>query len=391
VNAEVLYAAAHAEFPDTEPLGGGKAVADYLVREWRARQPFPLTVLSPRSLGLALDEPLAQLGELDYARFCRRFEAAGTAEIMRRDPEKCVVLCNDISEGPDFAALGARGYRLATIFHVDVVEFFTKFYLRGLVPARVAARWRWFSLMPDMLRLVFQKQLECVRWSRRLVVPSPPMREMILRCYPWCPAGKIVVLPWGKIAEPAQPAALPDVREEEFVVMTMSRLSPEKGIERLLAALRLLDRRGVNLRVFICGGPAYMQGRSYERKLRRLARGLCRVTVEFTGHVTGPRKAALLARADLFVSPSRHESYGLTIAEAVAAGCRVISHSHYGAVGELVDCSHPEELAAAITRAAATGRARGASLKTDSRKPAEETDASWRRLVELLGEITGTG
>jgi len=44
MNFEVLYSAAHAGFPDSEPLGGGKAVADYLIREWRKSEPFELTV-----------------------------------------------------------------------------------------------------------------------------------------------------------------------------------------------------------------------------------------------------------------------------------------------------------------------------------------------------------
>jgi glycosyltransferase involved in cell wall biosynthesis len=388
VNAEVLYAAAHAEFPDSEPLGGGKAVADYLIREWRGHGMFPLTVLSPRALKLPLRKPLAEMGELEYARFCGQFEAAATAEILRRDPRECVILCNDISEGPDYAGLGVRGYRLATIFHVDVVEFFTKFYLHNLVPAHVAARWRWFSVMPRVLRLVFQKQFECVRWSRRLIVPSPPMRDMILRCYPWCPAENIVVLPWGNIAAATGAAGSPslDIGEEEFVVMTLSRLSPEKGIERLLAALELLDRRGTKLRVFICGGPAYMHGRAYEHRLRKQAHRLRRVTVQFTGHVTGAAKAALLCRADLFVSPSRHESYGLTIAEAMAAGCRVISHSHYGAAGEVVNCAHPRELADAIARAVATGRTKRAPVMPATAMQPDKPEAAWRRLAELLVE-----
>jgi glycosyltransferase involved in cell wall biosynthesis len=80
--------------------------------------------------------------------------------------------------------------------------------------------------------------------------------------------------------------------------------------------------------------------------------------VEFVGHVTGDEKAARLLRADLFVSPSRHESYGLTIAEAQSAGCRVISHNHYGATGQVVDCSNPRELARAISEAIAAGRQR---------------------------------
>jgi len=341
---EILYTAAHGHFPDSEPLGGGKAVADYLEREhphW--------TMLTPRSVGLTLAKPLTEMTELQYARFCRQFERAVTDVIFQRDPQRCVVLVNDISEGPDFRRLGEAGYRVATIFHVDVVEYFTKFYLRNLVRPERLTRFRW-RYAPDVLRLVFEKQSDCVRHSRRLIVPSEPMREVILRCYPWCLPEKIVVIPWGNIAVP-HPVEPLDVAEDEFVIVTMSRLSPEKGIERLLRALPSVTVP--RLRVFICGAPAYMRGRAYERKLRRLAAGL---PVTFTGHVGGARKAALLARADLFVSPSRHESYGLTIAEAMAYGCRVISHGHYGARGEVVDCSDSQILAREINEAARLGR-----------------------------------
>jgi glycosyltransferase involved in cell wall biosynthesis len=393
---EVIYSAAHAEFPDSEPLGGGKAVADYLIREWQQHGPFALSVLSPKSLGLGLGEaarpavapyPLAALSELQYARFCREFERATTAEILKRDPKECVVLSNDISEGPDFAVLGGRGYRIVTIFHVDVVEYFTRFYLRGLVSPETAARFRWFRAMPDVLRLVFQKQYECVRHSARIVVPSAPMREIILRCYPWCAPDKIVVLPWGNVAARSAPHPDPlpprrregsDIGQDEIVIITLSRLSPEKGIERLLAALPHVNTHGKTVRVFICGGPAYMKGRAYERKLRRLAEKVTTAHVEFTGHVTGERKTALLQRADIFVSPSKHESYGLTIAEALAAGCRVVSHHHYGAEGEVVDCSDTRALAEVIS----TMIARGRTSKTGMGRP-EPTRAA-EKLAALL-------
>lgn len=346
MNFEVVYTAAHAEFPDTEPLGGGQAVADYLIREW----PGPLTVLSPARYGLG--RSLTEMTELQYARFCRQFERATTGEILKRDPGNCVVLSNDISEGPDFATLGRRGYRVVTIFHVDVVEYFTKFYLHNVVRPETAAKLYRLKLMPDVLRLVFHKQHDCVRHSARIVVPSEPMRGTILRCYPWCEPDKIVVLPWGNIAEAARPAIAPcPIADDEFVIMTLSRLSPEKGIERLLAALPFVTGK---VRVWICGAPAYMKGKCYEQKLRRMADE----RVEFLGHVTGERKAALLQRADLFLSCSRHESYGLTIAEAQAAGCRVISHPHYGASGMVVDCDDKRALAAAINEAIRAGRTR---------------------------------
>jgi len=359
VNLEVLYSAAHAEFPDTEPLGGGKAVADYLIREWQASKPFSLAVLSPKSLSIPLSKPLAQLSELQYARFCREFERAATTEILKRDPQHCVVLGNDISEGPNFRTLGERGYRIATIFHVDVVEYFTRFYLHNLIRPETAARFHWFGLMPDMLRLVFEKQYQCVRNSHRIIVPSAPMKDTILRCYPWCPAEKIVVLPWGDVSihSCATSSSLPSpVADDEIVVITLSRLSPEKGIERLLAALPHLSTQGKKVRVFICGAAAYMKGRAYEQKLRRLAGPITTTRIEFAGHVVGQEKTALLHRADIFLSPSRHESYGLTIAEALSAGCRVISHQHYGAQGEVVDCADPRALAATLGTMISMGR-----------------------------------
>jgi len=205
-----------------------------------------------------------------------------------------------------------------------------------------------------VLRLVFEKQYECVRHSARIVVPSAPMRDVILRCYPWCEAKKIAVLPWGNIAADPIAAGMPlprGVDEDEVVILTLSRLSPEKGIERLLAALPLLNTSATKV---------------------------TNVPIEFTGHVVGERKAALLQRADIFVSPSKHESYGLTIAEALAAGCRVISHHHYGAEGDVVDCSDPKALA----RVLSTMITRGRTPKTGI--ASHEPSQAARKLAELL-------
>ena len=371
MNRQVIYAAAHAHFPDTEPLGGGKAVADFLIRQCPHWQ-----VLSPQTTGTLPAKPLVDLSEREYGRFCRQFELVTTTEILKHDPASCVVLTNDISEGPDFAALGARGYRLVSLWHVDVVDYFCRMYLRGLVTPATAARWSRQRWLPDVLKLVFHKQADCVQHCAKLVVPSAPMKEVILRCYPDCPPAKVAVLPWRNIAVPvsAEPLAGND---DEVVIMTLSRLSPEKGIERLLRALPLVAGK---YRVWICGAPAFMQGRRYAAKLRRLAGE----RVEFLGHVTGERKAALLQRADIFVSASRHESYGLTIAEAAAAGCRVVSHRHYGASGTVVDCGQAPVLAKVLTELIGAGRTAKRPV------PQVPSDAA-ARLTELLLSPTTNG
>jgi glycosyltransferase involved in cell wall biosynthesis len=62
-----------------------------------------------------------------------------------------------------------------------------------------------------------------------------------------------------------------------------------------------------------------------------MAARLRRTRVVFPGHVTGERKRAFFALADLYVFPSRHESYGLTLLEALGAGLPAVCLDHSGA------------------------------------------------------------
>src|SRR5207245_1014865 len=51
----------------------------------------------------------------------------------------------------------------------------------------------------------------------------------------------------------------------------------------------------------------------------------------FPGYLAGLSKRAHFQLADLFIFPSRHESYGLTLLEALRAGLPVVACPHYGA------------------------------------------------------------
>lgn len=229
-----------------------------------------------------------------------------------------------------------------------------------------------------MARLVWEKQEASVVHSTGLIVPSEGMRDTLDRCYPGC-GSKTHVLPWGSwhSAEPADPKPL----REEFeipadaqVLLTLSRISPEKGQDLLLEALLEWERRADfptrPLYLFICGEPAFMQGRRFEHRLHKLAARLRRTRVIFPGHVTGERKRAFFALADLYVFPSRHESYGLTLMEALAAGLPAVCVDHHGAravvqksFGELVA---PGDLRKAIASLLADP-ARRASMSESAR------------------------
>lgn len=374
----VVFVAAHLGFPmDRTPLGGGAMVSQRLARLW-AREGRRVHLLGAGpdapAPGLPYErlpesdespEDLVSLGELRYAAFCRRFEASATRWILQRraelSPESTTVLVNDISEGPDLAALARAGYPLVSIWHVDVVDYFNKLYLRRLLaPERLARGFERLrrspaaGAVPDLLKLVFEKQRETVRLSRRLIFPSSAMAETVLRCYGGAvaPADELRarsrVVPWGAFEEDvdaakaeAEAAALrrhyaigPSTR----VVLTVSRVSPEKGLHLLLGACERLERRGAlkeDLCVLIGGQAAFMMGERYMARVRRAAARLSKARVFFPGYLSAQDKAAFYRLADLFVSPSVHESYGLNIAEALAAGLPVLASDHYG-VAELV-------------------------------------------------------
>jgi glycosyltransferase involved in cell wall biosynthesis len=348
----VLYTAAHGGYSASQaPLGGGAAICDWLAAEWGRTKPFELRLLTPLSV-LGESAPAARdlvaFGERDYGRFCRRFEAAVTQEILKHDPASTIVLSNDVSEGPHFWTLHRQGYRLFTIYHVDVVAYIAAMYCRGWVKPRTLARWydiAQFFPVPDILRLIFEKQWASVEYSRGLIVPSSAMNDVLLESYEDLLPERVHVLPWGLPDEHPDPEAVSaevaavrrefGMPDDALVLLTLSRISPEKGQDRLLEALRDWKRLGElperPLWVFVCGEAAYMQGRRFERRLRRLAEGIAGVRIVFPGHVTGLRKRAFLALAEIYVFPSRHESYGLTLLEAMRAGLPAVCFDHHGA------------------------------------------------------------
>ena len=108
--------------------------------------------LSLLNEGAPQQKDLVHYSELEYARFCRRFEKRLTETIIHHNPTETVVLCNDVSEGPDFKMLAAKGYALYTIYHVDVVDYFTTIYLRSWIkPEATTALYRKLSPMAASL------------------------------------------------------------------------------------------------------------------------------------------------------------------------------------------------------------------------------------------------
>jgi len=127
------------------------------------------------------------------------------------------------------------------------------------------------------------------------------------------------VIPLG-VADSFVQNARPSAAQDPLTryVLALSRLHPVKGLEHLIDAFgRAVPEAPPAWRLVIAGDG----DRQYVERLKRVAaRPGCAGRVEFTGWVDGHEKSALLAGASLFAVPSLHESFGLSLLEALAFG-----------------------------------------------------------------------
>lgn len=121
------------------------------------------------------------------------------------------------------------------------------------------------------------------------------------------------------------PSEICDRINRKRVLLSVSRLEEEKGIQYNLEALALLKDKLPDL-VYIIVGTG-----SYQGKLQALARSLgVDKRVIFAGHYPRDKVQAFYDHSDVFSLPSREEAFGIVYLEAMAAGLPVIGTAGEG-------------------------------------------------------------
>lgn len=162
-----------------------------------------------------------------------------------------------------------------------------------------------------------------------------------------------------------------------FVVLSVGRLEHEKGTDLVVRAMNEVD------------GTLVLVGTgSLEPRLRELARD----RVRFAGHVPPDELPEWYAVADVFVLPSRSETWGIVLNEAAAAGLPIVASEVAGGARELVESGtngfivvpEPKAIAAAL-RAFAEDESLRASAGPRSFELAEDfTPEAWAEHVAAL-------
>jgi glycosyltransferase involved in cell wall biosynthesis len=247
----------------------------------------------------------------------------------------------------------------------------------------------WFAL-PG----VRAEALAAARDASAMVAVSTSVRETIVDYTG--DQEQVQVIPVG--VDAARFVPRPDGRRRPDQILYVGWLNYNKGVDVLLHAVDELRRHGRPGSLTLVGGSYFRDTQRQESELRRLAASLDlgdRVT--FAGRLPQSEVAQLMAESAVVVLPSRAESFGAVLVEALACGTPVVATRCGGPedivtpeVGRLIEPGEPAALADAIHTV----------LSTPTDFPAERLRAyaldrfEWSRIVgelhDLYAEVTAS-
>lgn len=235
---------------------------------------------------------------------------------------------------------------------------------------------RLYLFLAPLVRLVWHRALAVVPNSRGLA-------ELARKT---APKQKFDIIPNGVDTEEFRPD--PE-REHDgyFRILTVSRLTPRKGIRFLIRAMKSLKEGNEKLELWIAGDGE-------ERPALEALAKECGVSdkVKFFGPVPHENLGRYYGLADVFCLPSLNEGMSNTVLEALAAGLPIVA-TVTGGTEELVTSGEnglfvaqqsPEDLAEKVGTLVADPALRE-RMGVASRKRAEEM--SWKRVAERFLRI----
>jgi D-inositol-3-phosphate glycosyltransferase len=209
---------------------------------------------------------------------------------------------------------------------------------------------------PD-LRIVQEGRL--VEEADAILAPAERERDNLIRLYR-APERKIRIIPCGVDLELFRPGDRADSRLrlgiplDRKVVLFVGRFAALKGVDALLEAAADLAPAASDLNLVLVGGDG-PESAGF-RSLSGLAEALgIQDRVWFPGRIEQDRLPMYYSAADLLVLPSRYESFGLVVLEALACGTPVAA-TPVGAVEAII---RPGINGAIIDDPSRTGVARG--------------------------------
>lgn len=125
-------------------------------------------------------------------------------------------------------------------------------------------------------------------------------------------------------------------RDGEFVVLWLGIFMPHRRLEDLIAAVRCLRSRSIQVKLLLAGSDrSYPQ---YFNSLKAMAADLgVEDQITFAGKVPDEEIQDFYAASDVFVFPNERQTWGLAVLEAMCCGCPVLVSTGAGVHEILTD------------------------------------------------------
>lgn len=273
-------------------------------------------------------------------------DVAGLPLSGRLDPVndwRCVTRLCRIVKDSAFACIHAHGFKAAFVAR-PVARHCN-------IPCVVTVHGELAHAQASRLKFVYcATERALVRWTTQYITVSEWLAREMESVFK-VDGTRIAVIPNGIDLSRYGPSKGRSVRPGSLMVGTVARLAPQKGTENFIRAAAILHQHFPRVHYMIAGdGPLRP---ALERLSRELGIG---PSVTFAGYVQNVPE--LLAGFDVFVLPSVSEGQGITVLEAMAAGCPVVASAVGGLRelvvdgknGLLVAPGEPAELAEAVKR-----------------------------------------
>src|SRR5713226_304513 len=223
---------------------------------------------------------------------------------------------------------------------------------RFQVPVIITEHVPWGPWM-DSSAIVLRQAIRAVRECTLLVAVSTSVRHSIL----------------GMVGAPEKMRVIPNAvdgtiftlppkgqRPKDNQIIFVGAIRPVKGVDILLRAMRLLVESGREVHLLLVGESFF---KNYQREYERIRRMTQELDLEGRVQFVGKRRPRELVRyiqeSAALVLPSRAESFGMVLVEALACGTPVVATRCGGPedivndqVGVLVPPESPQALAAGI-------------------------------------------
>jgi glycosyltransferase involved in cell wall biosynthesis len=264
-----------------------------------------------------------------------------------------------MEDWPYYFAAGSVASRLRSSFPFDIIHAHFS-YPDGWVAAQLGRRfgvpviitehapWRpWMDEYPSVLRKAKRAFDVCAFH----VGVSNSVRDEIIGFVG--DSGKVRVIPCGVDGSIFTLRTTPRLNKQ---ILFAGAIRQTKGVDVLLRAMRLLMDKGRQDKLVVVGDSYYKNYQREYARVRQMAVDLG-LRVDFVGGKTQAELARYMQESAVLVLPSRKESLGMVLVEALACGTPVVATRCGGPedivndqVGALVAPNDPQALACAIER-----------------------------------------